>query len=437
MTTIHGAEASAVLPRPTPFSTSWLAAKAVFYTAMLLYVLNPFVALLRVMADVIISERFFSAGHYTKVLDPLALALGALVLVARSRLRFNALMLVALLMVLNGTTVGLLHEAPARFFVAHLFVGLFVLVMYTAGMNVEWNLQWLHRVVTRASVLVVAAYLLAIVLFWGVVYATGNPLYLGISTQPLFVPLAYTVSYRRWSSSLLILALILLAGKRGPIMAVMVMLIFYLVDSVRGRILGKLLFSLAAVVALAILSFLLGRYVPEGSGLLGLIYGKWALLNPFSESFDLGLASSGRSTEIAYAFQQFSATPLNWIAGGGYGWNFFNYGAPGSSTRDFYSHYVHFSPLNFLYQNGIILAAAFLANVWRQFARAYGTIKMSYGRRSTPHALSLALLGLFVAGLFGFDYGTDPFIFFALGLLTSVARRAREGAQAATPSGRH
>jgi hypothetical protein len=118
----------------------------------------------------------------------------------------------------------------------------------------------------------------------------------------------------------------------------------------------------------------------------------------------------------------------------GYGWSYFNAAEiEGIGTHDFYSHYVHMSPLNFVFLYGVPMALLFFAVLWLTLARAYRWVFAHRGPRSAEFGLVLFVMGSLVVGFVGYNYATEPLIWLVFGLLTAIATRAQPAAAVARP----
>ena len=259
-------------------------------------------------------------------------------------------------------------------------------------------------------------------MFW-ILYLSGARLYLGIGAQILLLPMAYYALQRRWRRVALTIVLVLLAGKRGSYATIPIMLLFVTPLMLSGwsspgrsRRPKK---DLAAMVATAAASLggamLLIALDPRDLPVVGSVVGKWQAINPFVQGFDiqqLNLGTGQRIYEVIYSWQEFTASSWHWLLGRGYGWT---YESPIYYRGTFESHYIHFSPLNFVYSYGPLLAVAFLAMLAYKLA-VIGRRAFVAGEPAS-YTLFITLVGLLFTGFFGYSYGTDPAIWIFLGIL--------------------
>jgi hypothetical protein len=372
----------------------------------------------------LLGDDYQAIGHYNKILNPVLVLLAFMSLAVGARQRVDPFLAVSGVMIPMGVVIGLLHGGDLRYFVSHLFVGLFIAVLYAAAYNTRWDPTWLADWTGRVSAVMTGAFAASLAVFWGIVLVAGRPLYLGVGTAALLLPFAYYLTRRRWLSVLLVALLILVSGRRGTWLGMlMIVVAFFPVASARGLALrlggGFVLFALVVVG-----SFLLEPYLDVASlpAPLDSLVAKWYLLNFLSEDFEVGRGSSGRSAEIEYAFRQFATSPWHWMSGMGYGWSYFNAAEiKGIETRNFYSHYVHVSPLNIVLLHGIPTAGLFFWVLWRRLERIHRWSVTVGGRGSVEFALVLFLVGSFVVGLTGYNYAIDPLLWLVLGILASSA----------------
>ncbi len=363
-------------------------------------------------------------GDYSKVVDTILVVVAAIGLLWRDRVRVTPFLALALAVVALGTGVGILSGGEPRYFISHLFSGIFIAVLYWFGYNADLRGAALERWVSRFSTWVVGAYVAVMAVFWGIFVVRGGSLFLGVAGGDLALPFVYYAVRRRWWLAALPALLVFASGKRST--SLVILFVFVLLASARfargltrnvalaGMILGALV-----IVGFASLQLVDPVLLPAG---LNAIVGKWELLNPLGAEFDPGIGSSGRTAEIEWALARFVGDDWwRWIVGLGYGWSYFN-GAiiPGIGTREFYSHYVHFSPLNFLFLYGLPLAVAFFVLLWGELAAAYGWILRHTGTRSIERIVAVAAVAALAQGLSGYAYGSDPLLWLLLGLATGA-----------------
>jgi len=425
------APATVGAPAPVP-ALRWSVgiAPLLWYVTLIGLVLTAIVGLLR-----LIGEEWYWTAHYHKIVNPLLVLLAWGLLLARERIRVDALMAVSLLGIVTATLVGVGADGEPRYFVSHLFVGLFALSLYGAARNTAWPSDWLEEFTRRASAVLLLTYLVILSVFWAVVLS-GRQLYFGVGTGDLTLAVAYYLVRRRWVAAGLGIVLIAASGKRGSYLGLLTLVCFWLPIPGKRRLALRGLVVLALVLLVVAGSFLAEPYLQRLDLPFGVraVMDKWFLLNPFVSGFDIGRASGGRSAEIAYAVRELGRDATAWLTGLGYGWSYayvITMGQQTSGTER--SHYLHLSPLNYVLLYGIPLSLALFVATWRVLARVYRWVAVQRGRRSVEYAWVLATIGSLAIGLTGYSYGTDASLWLGLGMLASLSSpaRAADGADAA------
>ena len=361
-------------------------------------------------------------GHYHKVLVPLAMLVSVLVLQKERRIRLDAFGLCLLAAILWGIVIGLVHGGSVRPFLSHLGAGVFAFLVYSASRAKPADAEWLRSFARAASYAILVSYALSIAAFWTISTVTGNVLYLGIGTGDMLFAMSYFLVYRlRWPAVFCLLV-VLLSGKRGALLAMLVLMLYGVgVSWLRGFYRRTLLACLAAAALIWVSLYFRDSVVSVGwPSPISSVLDKWYQIDPSSENFDIDVAFSGRNQEIILAFGKFMSRAHHWVTGMGYGWSYF-YDAriPGSETTDFISHYVHLSPANFVLLYGAPMALVVLFLMQRVIARSYRIREEDTAGRMRK-VLALYCISAFVSSLSGYTYATDPLFWMALGVLSTA-----------------
>lgn len=390
-----------------------------WYAGVLLIVLGGIVSLARLMG-------LMWTGHYHKLFVPLIMLTTAVALLQRvNSLRIDPLGFFLLIVIPFGLFTGVLQGGEPRFFVAHLSAGLFAFLLYMVGRNTAWDEQQLETFWKISSYLIVASFAFVISLFWLVRAVTGSSLYLGIGTGDLVFPLAYFLVCKQHRYALFTLALFLLSGKRGPLVAALAVILLYLPLPGSRRLATRMIFVSGAGLLIVLLSFAAEPFVRALAlpAFLMEIVDKWYLANFFNENFNIDHALSGRNQELVLSFAAFAAQAQHWFIGMGYGWSyFFDAMIQGSTTTNFQVHYVHMSPVNLVLLFGIPLASLFFVLMWNVISKAY-TCSAVNPDRPMIQVMILFWAGSFVSSLSGYSYPTDPLFWLALGALAHVPQQ--------------
>jgi hypothetical protein len=390
--------------------------------------------------------------QYVKVLALAVIGAGVLHL-ARGLIsrHFNGDLIAQLFaaLVVVGASVGLIKLAlglhPIRYFLPHLATGILIVVCYGAFTSAR-EATWIEQNMKRLS-----DWLFVAILIFGTAFLVRKltapyPIYWGFNTQSLIVPFAwYSVNGSRWRAALMAL-MILLNGKRGValgLIACLGILIFrgLMRPSIRSqtRALAAGLAAAGGLIAVVLVITLVDTSTLPG-GIADTV-DKWRLVASVGTGeSSLDTASAGRTSEIKHSMEEFREKPIDWVTGAGYGWWFTSETLRLREYEDWRLHYVHFSPLNFIYQYGVLMGAIWmLAIAWIWIRGLYvATIVRD------DHLLALVVFmvvtGDLIGGLTGYSWGTDPKLWIFMGLLARLSRRltprvpeaslAREGARA-------
>jgi hypothetical protein len=360
------------------------------------------------------------AANSHKFYCPLAALLAAGAILAWTRLRWDLTATLLCLMVIHGSAVGLLLNHNPRAFIPHLFSGIFSFLLYIAGVNFRWDVKWIDRVVVRTSYIIVGLFFLSELYFW-YRHLSGNPLFLGFSASAvLILPLLWAVARRKWTLAGIVLLMIVLSGKRGVYLSTVVALLLMIPS--RYRCFGRRIAVILVLTALLLGStFLLQPWIEGNPNIpvpIAEAASKWFLLNPLHIRYNWDIITSGRSSEITLAIESLNQTPIKWITGAGYGWN---YVWTNSNTGDSeVHHYVHFSPLYYAIINGLPLAAVLLLQFYAILRRAYSMIITRYGQNTFLYVLFAFLVSRLVNGLTAANWTQDIQLWLLMGMLSGL-----------------
>ncbi len=371
--------------------------------------------------------------QYDKVILAITVLVGLLGLLrGRKQAEMDGFGLLMLFMVAWATGLGLLiffledRSRSFRYFLPQFAGGVMMLVNYLyfskfAGDCQEWLTKFMERVAPIFFVVNFMSFL---------VYVVFIPeLNIAFSASALLVPFAWYMIRRNPVMALACLGLILISGKRGTmlaaILAIIVVLCLWSVCQ-NGKLRGygfvglMSLGTLTAIIVPVALTVDIQNLPGPIRGSLGRV--QMALRE--GESGDLRLATAGRSGEVEDSWKTYSQIPRNYALGTGYGWWFWNYGL--ISIRGYTeaqpSHYIHASPLNFVYLYGIPMASLFLLTL---AGKLFATFR--YLARQPVMPAGLAALFIFVVarlaeGATGASWYTDPLIWMAMGLVVGMSR---------------
>jgi len=370
--------------------------------------------------------------QYDKVILAITVLVGLLGLLRQRReMPLDGLSLTMLVMVAWATGLGLLifvfedRSRSFRYFLPQFAGGLMMLVNYLFFSRLTPDCgDWVTKLMDRAAPIFFGINLVSFL-----VYVVFIPeLNIAFSASALLVPFAWYMIRRNPVMALASLGLIFVSGKRGTMLAAMLALIAVLCLWSMGRsaklrgygFLGLISFvtALAVIVPVALTVELESLPGPI-RGSLGRI--QMALRE--GEAGDLRLATAGRSGEIEDSWKTFSSEPRNMVIGTGYGWWFWNYGLISirGYTEAQRSHYIHASPLNYVYLYGPPIATIFFLLLAGKLMAMFRWLARQPVLPEGIAALFIFLVARLAEGATGASWYTDPLIWMVLGTLVGVS----------------
>ncbi|WP_258807269.1 O-antigen ligase family protein [Pseudidiomarina sp. CB1] len=181
---------------------------------------------------------------------------------------------------------------------------------------------------------------LALVMMYVLYFVFNASVYFGLQVTILFIPLAYYLVTRRFSLSLLVLVLIVLAGKRGTILAGLMIYIFYMffLQERNRRFVGtvKWIFLCFLIVGFIYIFDLMPSFIQNRLDMI-IISGQ-----------EIGDTAYGsRFSEMEFILSYFKQNPMFLIFGTGLG-------SVVDKGDGVFVSTVHFSPLAILYRFGVV-----------------------------------------------------------------------------------
>lgn len=390
-----------------------------------LWVLGVTIAILSAPVGLMRLVDMLWAGHYHKFLIPVIIILaltGIIFLIINRRLKFDSLSIILLTALFFGSFVGVLNfeTMSLRYFISHFFGALFMLVVYLYAINENIDIIWLEKFIGKSSIWLVIIFFIVLSFFWVVsIFIFDGNLYLGIGTGYLILPFSYYLVHSKFKLSFFVFLLILLSGKRGPLLSGILVFLFFLPFYFKKNLIKSILITLITVGFFLFL-ILITEGLTNFEGLPIYLSGplqKLSVLNPNAESYNEDLAFSGRNQELILASTHFFKSPINIFIGHGFGWSyFFNAVIQGSTTTDFDVHYVHIAPANFFLTLGFPLAVLILSTIGFGFVKAY-LISMIKPPSKITLVILLFWIGDFANSLSGYSYPIDPLFWLSLAYL--------------------
>lgn len=402
--------------------------RSLWKLAILIAILSAPVGLMRLVG-------MLWAGHYHKYLIPMIIiisVIGIILLIRNYTLKFDTLSIVLSFAIIFGSFIGIVNfeTLSLRYFVSHFFGAIFMLVIYLFSINQSCEINWLERFIKKSSLWLTYVFSLVLLIFWGInIFFFGGNLYLGIGTGYLILPLAFFLVYSKFKSAFFIFFLILISGKRGPLLSAMVLVLAFLPFCIKKNFVKSILIAGILVCLVATLVILTQGFTNFESLPIYISspLQKLSTLNPNADDYNEDLAFSGRNQELILASSHFLKSPLNFITGLGFGWSyFFNAVIEGSTTTDFNVHYVHIAPVNFFLTLGFPIAILILGSMFSIFIKAY------YFSLVTPLpkiilVILLFWIGDFANSLSGYSFPIDPLFWISLAFLSVIFKNNFKG----------
>jgi len=275
---------------------------------------------------------------------------------------------------------------------------LFVFLAYLYFFNRRFQEHELDDFMRYLSISLLIVYSLVIAFSYVYAIPKGMIGYFSIASQRLILPLIYFYK-KNPKLSALSFVLILFSGKRGVVVSVLIMAgILFVIQLNRFRFRKQFINIMIGIV---ILSILLLTLIKTGIIDVNILLNRWEYLNPWSEKFDLRIASSGRVEELIGVFTSMKEDDISYLLGAGNGYSYrFDY-IVGSEVFS-YENYrnAHISMINFFMLYGILNAIIFYSLILSNYKKKY-----LYGLKRKIKVDSLFNISLLVSfGLFVYTF---------------------------------
>ena len=322
-------------------------------------------------------------------------------------------------------------------FVSHLTHWLVMFSCFTAARSASWDLERLGGYLKQLVVLALLANGSFFVLLNYTRRVTGVNVYVGSSAEELLMPFVWFLMGSNFFITALTMLLIILSGKRGPLIAALGILTFFIFfkKNRSGFLTGmiKVLFIggiVAITVGYGFVTYNLSGMLDKGSSMQRAVHkteSSFVRIVTENENYEmsLDLATSGRSAELRSAWGRFTETPFKFIFGSGYGWNIDVYLYDGSSAYKTYLryHFLHFSPLNIALLYGGLFLLLYYAFVYRIISKSWwnlkkiGPIRFFNNNQKVYTFLLFLLIGKLIVSLTVYNIGVDPVLWIVMGIL--------------------
>ncbi len=329
----------------------------------------------------------------------------------RYRLRTPAisvlLWLGAVQALLIGAWSGTLFTDAA---VTHLYM--IVMPLLAISFGIYLGREWSHKttvIVGRAMHGIFGVSVASILLYAWFYYVTKQIAYYGFDSL-LPIPAIWFLSRRQYGRYMLCLLVVLISGKRAPLLTMAAPLVAQGMHSFTTFRVSRLISLATLTIVLAGLLLAAGR-----AGMLSRFEGLWSV--DLTDRDALYVVTSGRSHEIAGLVDTLRKEPARVWVGAGIGGSFeradSHFQEPEAAST---AHYLHMSLLTHVLVFGTPFVAAFLLML--------GWVLWSV--RGKLHAFPvMALITSFVWSFFGAGLVVDPLFWLLLGWCSWLARMPR------------
>lgn len=348
--------------------------------------------------------------YFKLVATTLAFGASALLLLSRNGLRVGLLDLLLGFLLVWGGIFTVFFGGKISDIAGNLFRLVFILACYQTARRYASTVD-MSRVLKFFGVAGFVGVVggLAIVYGWGVL--GGRPVYLGLSTQGLFVALAYFLAREGdldWLWVGLVMLLIVAGGKRGNMLAAMGMILagVLFVRRMSGRKAAAISIGIGclAVLLVGIDYALLAGALPEPLAQRFLVW-----IPGSGTGIDLAEATANRVTEVLAVVEMWKETPIATVSGFGLGAVIPKGAGTTAST-------VHISPVALAFQYGIPLAVLVLIAIYAIPIRTLLRSRHLVGVED--RTWGLAALGLLALSTTVLTVFQDPVLWLALGRLS-------------------
>lgn len=368
------------------------------------YAIVPIVAIVRL-------HRISGMAYFYKGMSLLSLALCTYVVLRWFKdIRWNALSILLVVMLLQGLSIGFANQNPLPFILSHTFNASLALFFCLAFSNFPPEKEAFDRQIKLACIAIGVVALGAMAYF--LTFMLNRNFYYGMSVAALMLPLGYCLVSRRWLLAIAILVLITLSGKRGVMIAAFIETGVFLCTLYYDHI-KRYQKNILSGFLIAVPSLLIFMALFEVHPLIA----KWNIINPLSSTFNLERGSGGRWTEIMRSYEAFQTYRANWIWGAGHGFHYDWWSVTGLWQYDPIRHYMHFSPLNILFRYGLVTGGLFFALLIGFLINGYRELK-ERTLSQLQATLFLFVVGRLAQGLTSYTWGTDPLLWVAIGYLS-------------------
>lgn len=364
---------------------------------ILYYSVSPFLYLIRTLSgDTGISAVLL------RVSQPILFFFTFLFCFLQNKFKLNTYSLILLLIGFYGLLIAIFQQNKTMDMLAgvlHFMTGIMVFI-YFYNSN-ELNIDKFMRFLSYSALI---CYSLVIGFIYCLPWLFGFRIYLGLACQVLIIVFFYNVQKKNYFLSLLSVLLILISGKRGVFVALLLGFLISLLPLIK---------KLNIVNALQIMAFIaigtsLVLFTPISNEQLLHKY-------TFSEKTTVDDYSAGRFNEILSAYESWTSSLENIIIGSGFGFNYtyVHHASKIADTEDYKN--IHFSYLNPLIILGVPIALIYYACLFFLFIKLFQNVKLAH--------LKWASITYLIYACFVFNLFDEPIFWMINGLLGSWQKR--------------
>lgn len=301
------------------------------------------------------------------------------------------------------TCIGIIHYGVTIESIKHLYMIIFPAAFIVLGRRLSHELLNIGKFKFMFNIIF---YLNLISTFLFIILSLYTPIYPGYGTQSAGYLTLYYATFGKPIFFFASFILVILQGKRSILVSILCALVILKLLK-QGLSAGLALFISILATSLLFIVFLFSLELFQLNEVPGLDRIKY--INPFSQSFNIALGSSGRFDEITSAFSTFASNDFHWIYGTGLGFQYewtVTYGSFYSEIKG----YLHNTPLLFIILGGIplfLIVYGMFIHIFIKTNSLMGFLKSKKNKDSLQF-LSISFLFFLISGLFSLNSLSDP-----------------------------
>lgn len=299
------------------------------------------------------------------------------------------------------------HEKDSAM-LSHLFTAIMPVVFISFGIHFAKNFDSKLRKCTLTTLRIATVMVfVALALYIYFYHIRGVFGYYGFGT-PIPLIMAFLLSQGSYLACLIGFVLAIYSGKRSSLVVIIFLILIFVIKKTYSHFRRKGFFVqkkwILIAIPLALFCWKGFQFAEERN-----YFRRFKMMTQlnFSNELSLFYATGGRLTESISVAKYFENNPVQWITGAGMGARYPlidpRYDTP---VEEF--HYVHFSPMSYVFLYGL----PFTLLLYYGFARS-----LYKAAKNFENFFYLAFLALFIGSFFGSKLFTDPKVWFFYGVV--------------------